>query len=103
MKKLAAIVMCSGLIIVAPDNTMADDSGASTYKLVCSSCHESTVSNAPKLNDKAEWKHRIAQGMDKMYASTVNGKCEVWVKALRKDMSNEDIKAAVDYMVARAR
>ena len=101
MKKLTAFVICTYLIITPSGVVMASD-GSSTYKLVCSSCHESTASDAPKLDDKAEWKHRIAQGMDKMYASTVNGKCEVSVKELRRDLSNEDIKTAVDYMILKS-
>ena len=83
---------------MAPGTTMADD-GADTYKLVCSSCHESGAANAPKLEDKVEWKHRITQGMEALYASTVNGKCKFFVKDLRKDLSDEIIKATVDYMV----
>ena len=102
MIKLTAIVMCTGLIITVSGTAMADD-GADTYKLVCSSCHESGAINAPKLKDKVEWKHRITQGMDKLYASTLNGKCELFVKELRKDLSDEVIKAAVDYMVSQAK
>ena len=101
MHKLTVCVICAYLITTSSGIVIAGD-GSSTYKLVCSSCHESTASDAPKLNDKAEWKHRIAQGMDKMYASTVNGKCEVSVKELRRDLSNEDIKTAIDYMVLRS-
>ena len=98
MLKLTTIVMCTGLAIVASDAAMAND-GKDTYKLVCSSCHESGAKNAPKLKDKAEWVPRITQGMDTLYASTLNGKCQLFVKDLRKDLSDEVIKAAVDYMV----
>ena len=103
MIKLTAIVLCSYLIITASGAAMADDVGVDTYKLVCSSCHESGAVNAPKLEDKLEWKHRIAQGMDTLYASTLNGKCQLFVKELRKDLSDEVIKAAVDYMVSQAK
>ena len=102
MIKRTAIVMCTGLIITTSGTSMADD-GADTYKLVCSSCHESGVHNAPKLEDKVEWIHRINQGMDALYASTVNGKCQLFVKELRKDLSDEVIKTAVDYMVSQAK
>lgn len=102
MKKLIAIVMCAGLIIAASGTAMADD-GMSTYKLVCSSCHESGAVGTPKLEDKAEWKHRISKGMDKLYASTMNGKCQLFVKNLRKDLPDEVIKNAVDYMVSQVK
>ena len=94
--------MCSGLIIATSGTAVADD-GASTYKLVCSSCHESGVHNASKLEDKVGWIPRIRKGMDALYASTVNGKCELSAKVLRKDLSDEVIKDAVDYMVSQAK
>jgi len=102
MKKLTAIVMCTGLTIAASGTARADD-GADTYKLVCSGCHETGINGTPKLEDKVEWMHRINQGMDALYASTVNGKCQLFVKELRKDLSDEVIKAAVDYMVSQAK
>lgn len=102
MKKLIAIVLCTGQMIAASGNAVADD-GASTYKLVCSSCHESGVHNAPKLEDEVEWIYRVRKGMDALYASTVNGKCELSVKGLRKDLSDEVIKDAVDYMVSQVK
>ena len=91
--------MCIGLIIATSGVAMADD-GASTYKLVCSSCHESGIHDAPKLKDKAVWIPRISRGMDPLYASTLNGKCQWFVKDLRKDLSDEVIKDAVDYMIS---
>ncbi len=102
MIKLTATVMCTSLIIAASGTATADD-GSDTYKLVCSSCHESGVQNAPKLEDKVEWMSRIRKGMDTLYASTVNGKCEISVKVLRKDLSDEVIKDAVDYMISQAK
>jgi len=73
MKKLIAIVMCTGLIIATSGTAVADD-GASTYKLVCSSCHEAGIDGAPILEDKAAWNHRINQGTGTLYTSTQNAK-----------------------------
>ena len=97
MIKLTAIAMFTGLIITASASAMAGD-GASTYKFVCSGCHETGIDGTPKLKDKLEWTHRINQGMNALYASVQNGKCDV-LKDLRKDLSDETIKSAVDYMV----
>jgi len=102
MKKLIAIVMCTGLIIATSGTAVADD-GASTYKLVCSSCHEAGIDGAPILEDKAAWNHRINQGTGTLYTSTQNGKCKLFVQGLRKDLSDEVIKAAIDYMVFQAK
>lgn len=95
-------VVCAGLIIAASGSVLADD-GAKTYQLVCSSCHDSAAAGAPKLDDKANWEPRIAQGKDALYASMINGKCAMQAKAGRIDLSDEVVKAAVDHMVAQAR
>lgn len=101
MKKLTAIAMCTGLMIATSGTTMAD--GAATYKQTCMACHASGVANAPKLDDKAAWKPRIAQGEDALYASVLKGKGAMPPKAGRADLSDDVIKAAVDYMVAQAK
>ena len=101
MIKVITIVMCTGLITAASGAAMADD-GATTYKQICSSCHETPVGGAPKLGNKAEWKPRIAKGADVLHASILNKKCKL-LKELRIDLSNDKIKAAVNYMVSKAK
>ena len=101
MKKLFVIAPCFALIVATNGNAVADN-GKTTYKQVCSSCHESGVNNAPILEDKLEWKLRSAKGTDALYASILNNKCEL-LKDLRHDLSNDKIKAAVNYMVSQAK
>ena len=102
MKKLYVILNSSALIILTASYALAND-GEKTYQQVCSSCHETAAAGAPKLEDKAEWKPRIAQGMDRLYASVQNGRCKVYVKDLRKDLSDEMIMNTVDYMVSQVK
>ena len=102
MIKLTTIILSAGLIIPVSGTAIAGD-GVETYKLVCSGCHEAGIDDAPRLDDKAAWKHRINQGTDTLYDSTIEGKCKFFVQDLRKDLSDEAIKAAVDYMVSRAK
>lgn len=102
MKKLTAMVMCTCLVIAASGTAMADI-GASTYKQVCSSCHEVGISGAPILKDKLEWSLRIAQGMDTLYTSILNGKCKLHVQDSRPDLLDETVKAAIDYMVSQSK
>ena len=109
MRKLTSLALHSILAAVASAvscTAMADsdaNSGADTYKLVCSSCHEVGIDGAPRIDDEVEWMHRINQGMDSLYASTVYGKCKVLVQAERKDLSDQTIKAAVDYIVSQVK
>ena len=101
MKKLTMIAISTGLIMAASGTAMAD--GADTYKQTCMACHAAGVANAPKLEDKAAWKPRIAQGNDALYTSVLKGKGAMPPKAGRADLSDDVIKAAVDYMVSQAK
>lgn len=101
MKKLTAIAMCAGLVMAASGAAMAD--GQATYKQACFACHDTGAAGAPKLDDKAAWAPRIAQGTDALYASVLNGKGAMPPKGGRMDLSDDAVKAAVDYMVSTAK
>ena len=74
-------------------------SGEAVYQQVCAACHTAGVLNAPKPGDTAAWEPRLAKGMDVMYASAINGIGAMPAKGGRADMSDEAIKAAVDYLL----
>ena len=70
-------------------------------------CHAAGVAGAPKFGDKALWAPRIAQGIDKLYANSIKGfqgKTGMMPpKGGNMSLSDADMKAAVDYMVAHAK
>jgi len=94
------MTICAGLAMTASGIAMAD--GAATYKEACQACHLTGAAGAPKLGDKEAWKARIATGNDAMYASVLQGKGAMPPKGGRADLSDDVIKAAVDYMVSQA-
>ena len=74
--------------------------GKAVYDRTCVACHASGVANAPKLGDKAAWAPRIATGKAALMASVVNGKGAMPPKAGAAGLKDEDIGAAIDYMLA---
>jgi cytochrome c5 len=48
-------------------------SGEDVYKAVCSACHATGVTGAPKLDDAADWAPRIAQGLDALQQAPLKG------------------------------
>ncbi len=80
-------------------------SGESVYKQTCVTCHGTGVANAPKLGDKAAWAPRIKQGKEALYKSAINGKpgTPMVAKGGNASLSDADVKAAVDYMVDKAK
>lgn len=86
----------------APAQQAAVD-GKGVYDKVCMACHASGVAGAPKTGDKAAWAPRIKQGMDALYAAVVKGKGAMPPKGGGADLSDAQIKAAVDYLVGQAK
>ncbi len=81
--------------------------GEAVFKSSCSVCHAAGVAGAPKLNDKANWQPRIAQGKAVLYGHAIKGftgsKGVMPAKGGNTSLSDDDVKAAVDYMAAQAK
>jgi cytochrome c5 len=96
MKLTTSLVMAASLFAIA--GTASAD-GKKIYDTKCFTCHAASVAGAPKLGDKAAWAPRIATGMDAMMAIVVKGKGAMPPKGTCMDCSDEDLKAATQYMV----
>ncbi|PTD99683.1 c-type cytochrome [Pandoraea apista] len=75
------------------------DAGKKLYDTVCMACHASGVMNAPKFGDKAAWAPRIATGIDTLHNAAIKGLNAMPPKGGAANASDDDVKAAVDYMV----
>jgi len=100
MKKLTATAIFASLFMAVSGTAIAD--GAATYQKACVACHMTGAAGAPKLDDKAAWTPRIAQGKDVLYTSVLKGKGAMPPKGGQMQLSDDEIKAAVDYMVSQA-
>lgn len=77
--------------------------GPSIYKSVCSACHASGALGSPKAGDKAAWAPRLAQGKAALYASALKGKNSMPAKGGATNLSDAEIKLAVDYLTGLAK
>lgn len=93
---LAAVSMSLSSVAVAAD-------GKAVYESTCVACHASGVANAPKFGDKAAWAPRAATGKAALVASVKAGKGAMPPKAGNAKLTDEEIAAAVDYMLAAAK
>ena len=82
--------------------TAAKIDGEKVYKGTCFACHDVGVANAPKLGDKAAWSARVATGKDALYHSALNGKNVMPAKGGNTALSDDEVKAAVDYIVGKS-
>lgn len=74
--------------------------GKAVYEKTCMVCHAAGVADAPKLGDKAAWSKRTAGGAAAMVASVKAGKGAMPPKAGNAALTDAEIAAAVDYMLA---
>jgi len=104
MKKVVKIAVSIALMSVA---TSVFANGEKTYNTACVACHGTGAAGAPKTGDKAAWADRIKQDSKTLYEHAIKGfkgkKGFMPAKGGRVDMSDADVKAAVDYMVSKAK
>ena len=79
------------------------DKIATIYTASCAACHMSGAAGAPKQGDKAAWAPRIKNGNVTLYASAIKGKGAMPAKGGNASLSDDDVKAVVDYMVSQAK
>lgn len=79
-----------------------DQAGKALYTQVCQACHAAGVLGAPKFGDKAAWALRLKEPMETVYNYALHGKGQMPPKG-GSNASDDDVKAAVDYMVKAAK
>jgi len=73
-------------------------SGQAIYNQFCVACHQSGVAGSPLMTAEA-WEPRIAQGMDVLYSTVLNGKGAMPAGGTCFDCSEEELRATTDWMV----
>ena len=77
--------------------------GPQVYNAACLACHGAGIGGAPRTGEAADWTARIAQGRDTLNKHAVEGfQGEAGYmppKGGRTDLSDEEIIAAVDYLL----
>jgi cytochrome c5 len=75
---------------------------ATIYQNFCFACHGTGVNNAPVKDNAEHWNPRLEErGIDTLYANAINGFNNglMPVKGLCMDCSDDELHAAVDYML----
>jgi cytochrome c5 len=67
---------------------------------VCAICHSSGMMSSPKLGHQADWAPRLEQGIDTLYDHAINGLNMMPARGGRPNLSDDEVKAAVDHMIA---
>ncbi len=81
--------------------------GPQVYNTACLACHATGAGGSPIVGDTAQWAGRIAQGADTLYDHAINGfdgdaATPMLPKGGRADLSDQEVRDAVDYMIAES-
>lgn len=93
---------CAGAAMASTGGDGGSDiSGESVYNQACMACHSSGAGGAPIVGQIDQWSERIAKGRDALHESGIKGVegTSMMAKGGRADLSDEQVMAAVDYMI----
>lgn len=74
--------------------------GEMIYNNVCSACHDSGAAGAPMLVAD-QWTERLPQGEETLVSHAINGIGTMPAKGGRMDLSDEQVRASVEYMLGQ--
>lgn len=113
MKTRAAFTLlacCCALVARADEEYPTFDdprlqSGREVWLGTCAACHTSDFAGAPEVTDREAWAPRLQQGMEVLYEHALKGLhgekgTEMPPRGGNPSLSDEQVKSAVDYMVA---
>jgi cytochrome c5 len=94
--------------VAAPTPVATVMTGPQVYNAACIVCHQPPgTGGAPPIGDVAAWAPRIEQGMDTLYMHALQGfqgsAGYMPPKGGRVDLSDDEIRAAVDYLLEESR
>jgi len=84
----------------------AAEVGKKVYDTTCVACHGAGIAGAPKLGDKAAWALRIQQGASVLHEHAIKGfqgKAGIMPPKGGAAVADQEVKAAVDFMVAASK
>ena len=77
-------------------------SGEEIYNAVCMSCHTSGAAGAPMIGNIQQWTERISEGKEHLYEQAINGVGVMPAKGGVPTLSDDEVKAAVDYIISKS-
>ena len=99
-KMLLALGVCASLC--SGGCTMGvGDTGEKIYRFSCVACHSTGAAGAPKVGDRGNWRQRADQGLEMLVSNAINGKRGMPAKGGNPTLTDDEIKRAVEYMLAQ--
>ncbi|WP_296244064.1 MULTISPECIES: cytochrome c5 family protein [unclassified Psychrobacter] len=85
----------------AEPEVLAANAGEQLYEKQCKACHATGLLGAPKFGDKADWAPHLEKDIETLHMHSAKGFNKMPPQA-NDNVSEAQVHAAVDYMVAAA-
>jgi len=92
------VIKTSKLVSSTPIAT-SPKQGKDIYDATCKSCHIVGIAGAPKVTEKKDWEQRLAKGEEILVQSAINGLNIMPPKGGNANLTDEEVKLAVQYML----
>ncbi len=104
---LLLMLACAAPVCAAPFpefDTEALKRGRAVWLGTCKDCHANPDSDAPQASNRGAWGPRLAKGAATLYTSALAGfkgpsGTEMPAKGGNPSLTDDEVKAAVDYMI----
>ena len=80
------------------DASSAKVDGKAVFEANCKMCHGGTIPGAPVVGKNDDWAPRIKQGKETLHKHALEGFNTMPAKGGNTSLSDDEVKAAVDYM-----
>ncbi len=97
--RLLALLLC--VLVTATGCEKKPSLGELTYQGTCKTCHANGLNGAPIFGNEKMWGKRIGQGIPTLIEHATNGYGLMPAKGGNTELSDEEISAAVNYMVSQ--
>jgi cytochrome c5 len=91
-------------ITLAAGHSKSELSGQAIYEANCANCHSGGFggffTGAPKVGRREDWAELIPKGVDTLTANTIAGIGKMEPRGQCESCSDEELRAAVEYMVS---
>lgn len=95
---LKKITLCSLLLTIAMVSEAK--TGKEVYEQTCFACHGTGILNAPKYGDKDAWTALLKEeSLEHLYEEAIKGEGAMPPKGGNPNLTDAEVKAAIDYMI----
>ena len=93
-----ALILALGAATSVTVQAQAERTGEQIVKQQCSTCHQTGVNGAPRIDDRAAWAPRMKRGVDATVRSAIRGHGKMPARGGLADLTDTELRAAILYM-----